>query len=83
MIFDNPQTWPVIRNFRELKHDLDRTLAFWAIGIDMTVAFIIDDFLADDPDTVMYLWWLRDSLSQTTEVVAELQVRCDIITMEY
>ena len=79
--FDSQQ-WPVIRRFDELRTGMDRILAMWALGLDTTAKFVLDEFLEDDPHTTMYLYWLEDSLRRTKMSKAGLRIMIKFETNE-
>ena len=79
--FDSQQ-WPVIRRFDELRTGMDRILAMWALGLDTTAKCVLDEFLEDDPHTIMYLYWLEDSLRRTKMSKAGLRIMIKFETNE-
>ena len=77
------QSWPVIRRFDELRTSMDRILIVWALGLDVTAKCVIDEFLEDDPHTIMYLYWLEDSLRQSKTASAGIRVMIKFITNDF
>lgn len=54
------QETPVVRDFYELRQSIDVALLMNTLtGREQIINFTTDEFLADDPHTIMYLAWVE------------------------
>lgn len=64
MTIQYTQQTPIVRRIEELRM-ADRSLAAAWLGSHAYLHFIIDEFLADDPQAILYLTWLEDACLDT------------------
>ena len=50
---------PVVRDFRELKHGIEWFMTMLMIGGLPSLDLSIDEFLSEDPHTIMLLTWFE------------------------
>lgn len=65
----NQQT-PIVRDFYELRHGINVALLMHTLtGREQLINFTIDEFLAEDPHTIMYLAWVELITEEESQVL--------------
>jgi hypothetical protein len=52
-------TLPTLHSFAEIQIAVDRVLLFGVLGRASELQFVVDEFLKDDPHTIMLLTWME------------------------